>query len=158
MARFLDPLRVEQVRWETGRSVWMTLAPLRYESDRLKTTIIVPAEMITDFGSVPRLPVVWLIAGGRGNRSAVIHDAAYQFGFWWILLPSGEWWAQPVERAVADEVFYESLLADPISGVGPIRAREMWLAVRVGGRGVWANQGRASDLNPIWSGGGWETP
>lgn len=158
MSRFLDHFRGEQVDWRTGRPIWLTLAPLRYQSERLAATIIVPAELVTDLASVPRLPLLWLAAGGRGIRSATIHDFAYMFGFWWLLNDPETWWQQYVSRALADEVFYESLRADPISGAGPIRAREMWVAVRVGGRGVWANPERASDLNPIWSGGGWETP
>jgi hypothetical protein len=40
--------------------------------------IVIPAEFITDHASVSRLP---LIAGGRGIRSATVHDFGYQFGY-----------------------------------------------------------------------------
>lgn len=157
MSAFLDLFVGAQIGWRNGRPLWETRAPLRYRSDLLQATIITPTEFITDGASVPRWPLLWLLAGGRGNRSAVIHDFVYQFGFWWIEMPNGTWRPQYVSRTLTDAVFYESLPADPISGVGPILARGMWSAVRVGGRGVWQN-GRASDLNPIWSSGGWETP
>lgn len=156
MSRFLDPFRGEQTGWAHGRPVWTTLAPLRYQSDRLGAIIILPSEFVTDLASVPRLPFLWLAVGGRGTRSAALHDFPYQFGFWW-LFEGDRWQPQYVSRKLVDAVYFESLLADPISGAGPVRAREMWAGVRVGGRGVWQN-GRASDLNPIWSSGGWETP
>lgn len=128
--------------------MWITTAPLRYRSARLGVTILVPAEFITDLASVPRLPLVWLATGGRGPRSAVIHDWAYQWGTW-----TREGGASlPVPRRLADAIFHESLLADPISGAGRLRAWEMWVGVRVGGRGVWAERPeRAPALNPIWS-------
>ena len=158
MSAFLDLFRGEQIDFKAGRPIWITLSPLRYRSDRLDVTVIVPAELVTDLASVPRLPLLWLAAGGRGTRSATLHDFAYQFGFWWVELPDGKWWQQYVSRMLADDVFYESLLADPISGAGAVRAWEMWLAVRLGGRGIWSDSARALRFNPIWSGGGWEAP
>lgn len=157
MSRFADYFRGVQMGWQEGRPLWETLAPLRYQSDRLGATLIIPAEFITDLASVPRWPLLWWAAGARGTRSAVIHDFAYQFGFWWFL-NGARWWQQYVERATADEIFWESLIADPIAGVTRWRAWQMWAAVRMGGRGIWTNQERRSDLNPIWSGGGWEAP
>lgn len=115
MSRFLDPLRIEQVGWRNGRAVWETLSELRYESERLHATIVIPVEAITDLASVPRLPLAWLVAGGRGNRSAVIHDLGYLFGFWWL----ADGTRLDVERPLVDEVFHESLLVDPMSGAGP---------------------------------------
>lgn len=158
MSAFLDHFRGEQTGWAHGRPVWTTLAPLRYRSDLLQATIIVPTEFITDGASVPRWPLLWLLAGGRGNRSAVIHDFPYQFKGWWLVLDDGTWRWFDVEKPLADDVFRESLPADPMSGVGDRLAGLMLAGVRVGGRGAWTNQERASDLNPIWSGGGWETP
>lgn len=148
MSGFLDRFRGEHTGWAKGRSVWTTLTPLRYQSDRVGSTIVVPAEFITDLASVPRLPLVWLATGGRGPRSAVVHDWAYQWGMW--TLENGA--TLSVTRALADAVFHESLLADPISGAGRARAWEMWLGVRVGGRGVWAERPeRTPALNPIWA-------
>ena len=151
MSAFLDPLDTRHVGWGDGRPIFMTLAPLRYQSSRLGRTVVIPAETVTDFASVPRLPIVWLATGGRGPRSAVLHDFAYQFGFW--LLEDGG--RTEVEKQEVDAVFYESLLADPISGAGAFRATEMWAGVRLNlNGGIWKNLTRRRALNPEWSAGG----
>ena len=144
MSQFLDTFKGEQVGWQNGRPLWMTLTSLRYESALLgDRVIVVPAEFITDGASVPRLPLVWLIAGGRGTRAAVIHDWNYQRGY---------------DRELADALFYESLRADPIGGANALQAWEMWLAVRAGGGSAWANyRKRAATLNPEWTRDGWPT-
>ena len=152
MSGWLDPFRGEQIGW-AGRSIWMTLTPLRYQSDQLGgRVILIPAEFVTDLASTPRLPLVWLAVGGRGIRSSVIHDWAYVTGSW-IFEGGGRFEA---ERRLVDAVFWESLLADPISGAGPLRAWEMWAGVRIGGRGVWGRRkARARGLNPEWTRDGW---
>jgi hypothetical protein len=149
---FLDPLRVEQVDWRAGRPVFMTIAPLRYRSARLGCVVVIPPEFVTDLASVPRLPIIWLATGGRGPRSAVVHDYPYQTGYW-LLEAGGQ---LEVEKPVVDEVYHESLLADPISGAGPVRAWEMWAGVRVNvAGGVWGDRARAARLNPLWESSGW---
>ena len=158
MSAFLDLFRGEQTGWKDGRAVWHTLAPLRYRSDLLQATVIIPAEFVTDLASTPRWPVLWLATGGRGTRSAVVHDFAYVFTFYWLLEDAGTWTRCPVQKTVVDEVFHESLLADPISGANRVRAWEMYVGVRLGGRGGWANETRKTTLNPSWSAGRWEAP
>lgn len=153
MSRFLDDLRLIQTGWHKGRAVWKTLAPLAYHSDLLGETIVVPDEFITDLASVPRLPIAWLVAGGRGSRSAVLHDFAYQFGKW--TAANGE--PSTATRRLADAVFRESLAADPISGAGPAAQRLMWLAVRLLAGFAWEGD-RTRALNPIWSTEGLPTP
>lgn len=148
---FLNNLRIEQIGWRNGRAVWLTRAPLRYYSVRLRALIVIDEEFITDLASVPRLPLAYLVAGGRGNRSAVIHDFPYQFGYWWVE-SEGLRIKREAERSLVDEVFHESLIVDPMSGAGPVIAWQMWGGVRVVGRGVWADrQERAPQLNPQWA-------
>lgn len=153
MSAFLDRLRLEQVDWRAGRPVWLTAALLRYQSDRLGgRVIVIPAEFGTDLASVPRLPIVWLATGGRGPRSAVLHDYPYQTGYW--LLEDGG--RLDVAKSLVDNIFHESLLADPMSGAGPVRAWEMWAGVRVNiNGGIWGDRDRAASLNPIWTREGW---
>jgi len=151
MSEFLDLFEARQIGWKAGRPLWMTLTPLRYRSDRLGAIIHIPAEFVTDGASVPRLPLVWLVAGGRGLRSSALHDYPYQTGYW-LLEGRGQ---HAVPKDLVDAVFHESLLADPISGAGPFVARQMWLGVRLGGRGVWAHKTRSGLLNPIWTAQGW---
>ena len=60
-----------------------------------------------------------------------------------------------VRKSEVDAVFYESLLADPISGAGPVRAWEMWAGVRLNVTGgVWGDQARRQRLNPVWHASG----
>lgn len=158
MSAFLDFLDVRLVDWRAGRPVWWTLAVLRYLSDLLGGRIIlIPAEFVTDLASVPRLPIIWLATGGRGPRPSIPHDFAYQFGFWF--LEDGT--RLTVDKPLVDAVFWESLLADPISGAGRVRAWEMWAGVRSNIHGgIWGDRGRAAILNPIWTREGWpaQTP
>ena len=151
MSEFLGFFDAKQIGWRDGRAVWNTNAILRYKSDELGATIHIPAEFVTDAASTPRALMTWLIAGGRGFRSAVIHDWAYMRGSW-LLEGHGE---NAVDKTTVDRTFYESLLADPISGAGSAIAWQMWMAVRMGGRGVWSNRMRSAHLNPIWTAQGW---
>ena len=142
--RFLDLATVRQIGWRNGRPLWSTVFPLRYRGGL--GVITIPSEFITDLASVPRVPLLWLAAGGCGPRSAILHDFAYQFGYWIVGGASVS-----VTKDHADRVFRESLLADPFSGVGSGRAWMMYQGVRLGGRGVWKNKERVQELNPIWN-------
>lgn len=99
-----------------GRGSWQLTAPLMYESDLLGRTVTVPAGFVTDFASVPRIPVAWLLAGDCGHEAAVVHDWLYT--------------SHEVDRATADAVLQEALAA---SGQPAWRSWLMWAGVRVGG-------------------------
>ena len=75
-AEFLGPLQVELVApWKsTGRGHWALLSPLQFYSERLSVVITVPAGFITDFASVPKLPLAYGLFGGLYASPAVIHD------------------------------------------------------------------------------------
>lgn len=147
-SQFLDLLDLRQIDWKDGRAIWQTLQPLCYRSEHLGATVRIPAELNTDLASVPRVALAYWLAGGRGTRSAVVHDFAYLWGYYYTT--SGD--KLYVTKADADAVFYESLLADPISGATGVVAWSMYLAVRAGGRGHWNDDGkRAAALNPVWS-------
>ncbi len=152
MSAFQADLDVRQIGWGRGKPLWWTLAPLTYQSDYLGGIVTIPAEFITDLASVPRLPLAYLLAGGKGNRAAVVHDFAYQFGFWWV-----DGVRRLTDKATADIIFLEALRADPWSGTGPGIAWLMWVAVKVGGSGVWADHLRTNLLNPEWSVDRWES-
>jgi len=146
VSEFRDPLVIAQTGWQDGRALWRTRAALRYQSDYLGEVLIIPDDFITDLGSVPRWPLVFWLAGGRGHRSAVLHDFPYQFRFW----ITGEGERLEISRRDADAVYHESLLADPWSGTTAAVARQMWLGVRVGGRS-WSDRTRVRALNPQWA-------
>lgn len=73
MAKFLTELDTREVT----DKVRMLLAPLIYESD-LVGRIVVPERFFTDFASVPRIPIVFMLWGDRAHREAVIHDYLYR--------------------------------------------------------------------------------
>lgn len=116
--RFITPLILES---DPGEGDGATVRELfAYHSVVLGVQINVPGGFHTDLASVPRLPVVYLMVGGRGDEAAVIHDFLYT--------------EQPCTRKQADEVFYEALLT---MGVPRWQAWMMWCGVRAGGGSHW---------------------
>lgn len=109
-ARFLTSL---DVRYIDGKD-WMLLAPLIVMAgDNL---IRVPSGFVTDFASVPRIPLAFMLFGNIGHRSATVHDWLYSTG--------------EVSRQEADEILKELLSEE---GAGGIRANLMYAGVRLGG-------------------------
>lgn len=114
MGRFLSELDVRQI----SKHRWLLLRPLRYEHDG--KLYVIPRGFITDFASVPRLPLVYSMAGDTGHRAAVLHDWLYR--------------VQICSRARADRLFRIALQDD---GEPAWRAWMMWAGVRAGGFFVW---------------------
>lgn len=118
-AEFLTWLEVGLVAGsDGGRSLWELAQPLRYASAVLGEVLTVPSGFRTDFASVPRLPVVYLIMNDVGQPAAVVHDYLYRSG--------------RVTRRQADSVLLEALR---VLGVSWWRRNAMWAAVRIGGAG-----------------------
>src|SRR5689334_20696088 len=124
---FLTPLDVRQLEEpskEYPDGLWELTSPMEYATavpevgDARDGLIYVPRGFLTDFASVPRVPVAWLIAGGVGNRAAVVHDWLYQ--------------THSATKEHADAVLYEALLS---IGVPNWRAWAMWRAVAWWGDG-----------------------
>ena len=100
-----------------GRGLWELTEPLVYDSDRAAMTITVPIGFKTDFASVLRLPVIYLLFGDKAHAPATVHDYLYHSGI--------------VPRQVADDVFYEAMrVSTKLSGV---ERWMMWAAVRAFG-------------------------
>ena len=93
---------------------WQLLAPFVVDVD--DGLINVPAGFITDFASVPRLPITYMLFGNIGHRAAVVHDYLYATG--------------ETPREYADDVFRLLLIEE---GVSPIRANLMYAGVRMAG-------------------------
>lgn len=125
-SHFITGLHVEQLSDER----WRLLTNLVYYSHKLQRSITVPAGFVTDFASVPRLPFVFWLAGGKATKAAVVHDFLYR-------KESG------VSRAEADDIFAEAMDA---SGQPAWRRGLMWAGLRVGGRGSY------QQLDPDWTG------
>lgn len=125
-SRFLTELECKLLRgqFKQGRPLWQLLSPLLYDSELLGTTVVVPKGYVTDFASVPRLPLTYLLAGDTAHEAAAIHD--------WLYTAHGVG-LRPVSRREADAVFREAISASDDKAPGFL----MWLAVRVGGSGAW---------------------
>lgn len=116
-SEFLTELQVEEMDAKT----WRLLKPLIYHSELLNETITVPSGYVTDFASIPRLPIIYWLFGDTARKPAVIHDFLYQTH-------------GCDNRHEADRVFYE--------GMGAIempkwRRWDMYLGVRLGGLTSW---------------------
>lgn len=120
MSQFLTDLVVEEVLdsspVQDGRSTWRLLQPLIYQSDIAARTITVPTGFVTDYASVPRIPVAWYLAGGEAPKPAVVHDYLYT--------------SHELPRATADAVFREAMA---VVGQPAWRRWLMWAGVRLGG-------------------------
>ncbi|WNC88808.1 DUF1353 domain-containing protein [Paraburkholderia sp. FT54] len=97
---------------------WRLNEPVIYQSDVAGQTFTVPAGFVSDLASVPRWPVIYLLAGGTANEASVVHDWLYS--------------THAVPRAVADAVLRE---ASAVTGVPAWRRWLMWMGVRIGGGG-----------------------
>lgn len=77
--------------------------------------IEIPKGTVTDFASVPRIPLAYMLAGGTARRAAVLHDFLY---------------SKQRDREWADKVFRAAMEAD---GVPWWRRNLMYAAVRTFG-------------------------
>jgi hypothetical protein len=94
MSEFHSLLAVQKL----AAKKWQLTQDLVFESDALARTIVVPAGFVTDFASVPRLPLAFLFLGDRAHEAAVVHDYLYAFGH-----------AMGVTKDMADKVFLEAM-------------------------------------------------
>lgn len=89
---------------------------LVFESAVANLAISVPRGFVTDFASVPRLPLAYWLFGGMADEAAVIHDWTYS--------------RQVFPRDVCDAIFLEAMEA---CGLSAFHRRSMWFGVRIFG-------------------------
>ncbi len=139
MSEFLTPL---DGRWITDDR-FMLLSPLIYQSDLLRRTpglksdmadgiLRIPAGFVTDFASVPRVPIVYTLFGDKAHHESVPHDFLYQ--------------THPTTKPVADKLFREAMVS---RGKPYYVVEGMYWGVVLGGRSSY-NSGpkRFELLNP----------
>lgn len=114
---------------ELDDSHWKLIHEFVYDSDVAKSRIIVPAGFVTDFASVPRVPVAFWLTGDTAHMAAVVHDYLYSTGIF--------------PKAVADQVFYEAMRA---TGIPLWRAWVMYQGVNWGGQAAWDAHRRSDTL------------
>lgn len=122
MSKFLTPLVAEK-----DGKVWTVMQPLIYLSDVAQRVFVVPEGFVSDLASVPRLPLMFLLAGGTADQAAVVHDRLYFTG--------------ELPREKADAVFKEAAL---VSGEPAWRVNLMYAGIRLGGWMAW-NDHRSRD-------------
>ena len=111
---FLSQLDVVLIDEQKG--TWKLDSDLIYFSENIGGRITVPKGFSTDFASVPRVPVFYVLYANRGRKAAVVHDYLYRLG--------------KATRAICDAVFREAMIAD---GESLPVALAMWAGVRIGG-------------------------
>lgn len=112
MGKFETPLQVELME---GEKTWKLVSDFVYNDEKFGL-IAVPEGFETDFASVPRIPIIFDLVGSMGQAAATLHDYLYTYG--------------KISRADCDHIFWEALRT---TGIGPVRARIMWLGVRLFG-------------------------
>jgi len=126
MSEFLSDL---DARLKDDDTVWVLDSPLVYQSDILGL-IEVPAGFETDFASVPRVPIAYMLFGDRAHREAVLHDYLYRID------------AKPLATFdQANDVFLEAM---EVRGKGLFVRKMMYWGVCCGGRGSY-HQRRVRD-------------
>lgn len=113
MAEFRSRLDIRELITDER---WVLLSPLVFYSDVLAHEIRVPAGFVTDFASVPRVPVAFMLTGNAAHAAAVIHDYLYS--------------STICTRAQADAVFEEAMAATKQPWW---RRKLMWAGVRLFG-------------------------
>ena len=125
-AKFESELQVEKLQ----NGEWKLLAPLWYYSELIEDRIAVPAGFTTDFASVPRIPLAFLLTGDTAHEAAVVHDWLYTTGIY--------------SRSTSDAIFREAMKA---MGEPVVKNWLMWAGVRLGGWVPWNRHNHAESMD-----------
>jgi len=100
MAHFEAGISVQRTgRYDnSGRALWRLLRDLIFKSAEFGS-IVVPEGFVTNYASVPRLPIVYWYCGDRVYEEPALHDYLYT--------------VRHLPRVEADKIFLESLLSNP---------------------------------------------
>jgi len=100
--------------------VWVLNSPLVYVSE-IVGLVVVPTSLMTDFASVPRVPIVYYFYGNRAHRESVVHDYLFRIN------------SKPQATFdQANRVFREAMIC---RGKSKFVQKGMYAGVCVGGRG-----------------------
>ena len=127
MSAFLTKLRTECVDDQAceGRGIWRVTSPFVYQSDILGKTITVETGFLTDYASVPRVPVAYLLFGDTSHLAAVIHD--------WLFHNH-----DVCDEPTANKVLREAMA---VEGVPAWRRWGIYTGVTIGGESSWEEDG-----------------
>jgi hypothetical protein len=132
----MGKFRTDLVAKKLSEREWQLMEPLVYESDNVGM-IIVPQGFVTNFGSVPRLPFMFMFFGGVGDKACTLHD-------WLYAIPHETFHGSGffVDRKLADKVLrgvIKECMTDSWSITKSVTAWAMWAGVRIGGSSHWVD-------------------
>lgn len=119
-SEFLTELSAKLIK---GDKVWKLTRNLIYQSGSLDYRIVVPKGFETDLASVPHVPFIYLLWGGKAHREGIVHDYLYRKDS-----------VPPCTKQQADKVFLEAMETRHKSFF--VRW-PMYLGVKFGGAGSW---------------------
>ncbi len=124
MSQFTQPVDIRHRKGHDADWVVVT-TDLRWEIGEIGSGkfVHIPKGFITDLASVPRFLWPFIPPHGRHTNASILHDYLYRY-------------SHSNGRAWADRQFYEAMIA---LETPKVRARIMWLAVRVFGIFAWKN-------------------
>lgn len=117
MSYFYNNPIVELIDNNNG-GLWKLYAPLVYNSDLLGI-IHIPFDFITDFASVPRIALSYLLVGNTAHAAAIVHDYLYRKDS-----------TPNVSKDIADSVFKEAM---ETTSIPKWRQAVLYAGVRIGG-------------------------
>lgn len=83
----------EPVVRPSGRDLWEVVEPYKFNG------FTIPRGFLTDFDSIPRLPVIFSTFKGRARAAALVHDYLYSIGF---------------DRYESDRIFLRMMVAEGV--------------------------------------------
>lgn len=128
MSLFLTTLITESIDDNAagGRGFWRVTTPFRYRSDILGLIITIEPGFITDWASVPRIPIAYWLLGDRNHKASIIHDWLYHHH-------------EICDEQTANKVFLE---ACKLAGGGSFSSLAVYLGVKFFGGSSWEKDGR----------------
>lgn len=105
---------------ELPKPLWQLQEDFAFVSAVAGCTLVVPKGFITDGCSIPHLPLVYLMAGGKADEAGYVHDFLYT--------------TQRFPRETCDEVLREAVIA---MGYDEALAQSFFEAVRLFGGSHW---------------------
>lgn len=105
----------------SGRGIWKVINPLVYSSEVLGKIITIEPGFLTDYASVPRLPIIYWLLGDTSHMAAVVHDWLYHHH-------------ELCDEDTADAVLLEAMQAE---GISAGRRWMIYQGVRLGGKSSW---------------------
>ena len=117
-SKFLTELKIALISEASG--TWKLDDKLEYQSKIFKDLITVPSGFVTDFASVPRVPIAYYLAGNTAHAAAVVHDYLYQ--------------THIVSKFKSDRIFLEAMV---VTEIPKWRRQVMYYAVVFFGWSSW---------------------